>query len=587
LGQIWAIPVIASVLILGLIGFSQEASADSPPVFELKWGTLGSGDGQFEYALDTAVDTAGNVYVADQRNHRIQMFDSSGVFLTKWGSQGSGDSQFEFPGGIAVDSTGNVYVADQSNHRIQKFDSSGAFLTKWGSFGSGDGQFSSPSGIAVDTAGNVYVADGFNNRVQKFDSSGNFLLKWGSSGSGNGQFIEVDDVAVDSAGNVYTISKMKVQKFDSSGVFLATWGSFSLSGLEDGKFNFPTGIAVDTAGNVYVADTGNYRIQKFDSSGAFLTKWGSFGSGDGQFSGPAGITVDSADSVYVAEAFNNHRVQKFLIDSDGDGITDPIDNCAFAANPLQTDTDGDGIGDACNDAEDADGDEIKDSLDNCPLISNVDQADVDEDFRGDACDPFNTPPVCGIGTIGSNELLQCVIDPAFQTSCGTGTILQVDDCVVDPAITLQITNLQADLTTAQDSLNDLFTNNQCSPIADSIPNVLICITDLNDRITELEAQLPTIPSAITDLGVSVISSTQVDLSWTAPDNGVLPIQGYQVFRNISAGGWQPLIALPGAGVSSHSDDTLSSGDIVIYMVRAVNAIGSATPSNIPTPVVTP
>src|SRR4030042_1741132 len=65
-------------------------------------------------------------------------------FVTKWGSPGSGDGQFNYPAGVAVDSSGNVYVADLGNHRIQKFDSSGGFITKWGSSGSGDGQFNYP-----------------------------------------------------------------------------------------------------------------------------------------------------------------------------------------------------------------------------------------------------------------------------------------------------------------------------------------------------------------------------------------------------------------------------------------------------------
>ena len=121
-------------------------------------------------------------------NNRVQKFNSSGGFLTKWGSLGTGNGQFTAPQGIATDSSGNVYVADTGNNRIQKFDSSGTFVTAWGSLGIGNGQFSSPSGVATDSLGNVYVADAGNTRIQKFTSGGAFIAKWGSVGSGNGQF---------------------------------------------------------------------------------------------------------------------------------------------------------------------------------------------------------------------------------------------------------------------------------------------------------------------------------------------------------------------------------------------------------------
>ncbi|KJU84330.1 hypothetical protein MBAV_003476, partial [Candidatus Magnetobacterium bavaricum] len=104
----------------------------------------------------------------DTYNHRIQKFSSNGVFLGKWGSNGTGDGQFNIPWGIAVDGKGDVYVADTFNYRIQKFSSTGVFLGKWGSKGSGYGQLNAPWGIAVDGKGNVYVADSDNHRIQVF-----------------------------------------------------------------------------------------------------------------------------------------------------------------------------------------------------------------------------------------------------------------------------------------------------------------------------------------------------------------------------------------------------------------------------------
>lgn len=83
---------------------------------------------------------------------------------------------------MATDAAGNVYVADTNNHRIQKFTGGGAYITQWGSHGSGDGQFDAPLGIAIDTAGNVHVADANNNRIQKFGDALSDTKARGSSG---------------------------------------------------------------------------------------------------------------------------------------------------------------------------------------------------------------------------------------------------------------------------------------------------------------------------------------------------------------------------------------------------------------------
>ena len=242
------------------------AADEAPPVFDLKWGTFGRGDGQFRFPRGVAVDSTGNVYVADQGNHRVQKFTSTGTFVTKWGTEGGGDGQFFYPGGVAVDSTGNVYVADEGNNRVQKFTSTGTFVTKWGTEGDGDGQFDGPQGVAVDSRGNVYVADTYNSRVQKFTSTGTFVTKWGTNDlfGGDGQFASPLGVAVDGSGNVYVadFGNNRVQKFTSAGVFVTKWGTY---GGADGQFKLSTGVAVDSAGNVYVSDADNSRIQKFGS----------------------------------------------------------------------------------------------------------------------------------------------------------------------------------------------------------------------------------------------------------------------------------------------------------------------------------
>ncbi len=106
-------------------------------------------------------------------------------FLLIWGASGSGNGQLNIPASIALDSFGNVYVADSSNNRIEKFTRSGIYITQWGSSGTGNGQFADPSGVTVDSAGNVYVTDeGINDNVLKFTSSGTYFFPCYSEGDG-------------------------------------------------------------------------------------------------------------------------------------------------------------------------------------------------------------------------------------------------------------------------------------------------------------------------------------------------------------------------------------------------------------------
>jgi DNA-binding beta-propeller fold protein YncE len=159
--------------------------------------------GKFNTPWDVAVDGSGTVYVIDDANARVQVFNSSGLLLRQWGTLGNEPGQFSSnTRGIVVDHLGNVYVAESHNNRIQKFTSTGTWLASWGKSGSGDGQFNVPGGMSVDSTGNVFVADGMNNRIQKFTSTGTWLASWGRDGSGNGQLACPVGVAVDGEGKI-------------------------------------------------------------------------------------------------------------------------------------------------------------------------------------------------------------------------------------------------------------------------------------------------------------------------------------------------------------------------------------------------
>ncbi len=131
-------------------------------------GNRGSGDGQFWSAGGIATDSGGNVYVADTRNDRVQVFTATGEFIRKWGGSGTGNGRFGEPVGITVDSADQVYVVDNSLDVIQKFSATGAFIEAWGTSGSGNGQFKTPADVVTDSSGNVYVPDADLDRIEKF-----------------------------------------------------------------------------------------------------------------------------------------------------------------------------------------------------------------------------------------------------------------------------------------------------------------------------------------------------------------------------------------------------------------------------------
>jgi sugar lactone lactonase YvrE len=236
--------------------------------------------------------------------------------IATWGDQGVSDGNFKSPSSVAVDSAGNVYVADTGNNRIQKFSGNGTFVTKWGTYGTANGSFNQPHGIGIITqsdneSNSILVADTENNRIQMFSDNGTFITQWGRYGISNGNFKSPSSVAVDSASHVHVADtgNNRIQMFSDNGTFITQWGRY---GSTFGNFKSPSSIAVDSAGNVYVADTGNNRIQKFSGNGDYMAKWGRYGSSDQNLKFPSDITVQTSGDALVADTGNN-RIKVFNV----------------------------------------------------------------------------------------------------------------------------------------------------------------------------------------------------------------------------------------------------------------------------------
>jgi DNA-binding beta-propeller fold protein YncE len=256
-----------------------------------------------------ALDSHGNLYLAEFDDSRIYKYSTAGKLLAEWGEHGSGPGQLEAPDKLAFDTHGNLYVTEDGsqsagvgqNSRVQKFSPTGKALAQWGTYGSALGQFKGPLGIAIDQHGDIYVAEEGNVRIQKLDSLGQPLTQW-AIGGGLGRLSDIPyDIALDANGNLYVSEPHpfgpgtdRIEKFSPAGELLAQWGG---SGTGPGQFSNPTGLAVDSEGNVFVVDSDNNRIQELSSGGQYVTQWK---GPKGGFVFTSKIAIDDHGSMYVS-----------------------------------------------------------------------------------------------------------------------------------------------------------------------------------------------------------------------------------------------------------------------------------------------
>ena len=301
---------------------------------------------QLTWPEGSAMDSSGNLFVADTYACVVRKVAAgTGIISTAAGNGICGynndnisatSAELNYPQGVAVDSSGNLYIADADNQRIRKV-SGGIITTVAGSGASGyngdnispaSAELNFPEGVAVDSSGNLYIADSFNSRIRKV-SGGNITTVAGNGTGGyNGDNISAGTaelnnplgIAVDSSGNLYIAdtNNFRIRKV-SGGIITTVAGNGTNSYAGDGGsatsawLSYPQGVAVDSSGNLYIADTGNARVRRV--SGGIITTVAGNGtwsfSGDGgsatsaELNYPGGVAVDSSGNIYIADTYNN------------------------------------------------------------------------------------------------------------------------------------------------------------------------------------------------------------------------------------------------------------------------------------------
>ena len=270
----------------------------------LSFGKKGSGDGMLNNPMGMAVTAKDEVVVADNWNHRVQVFDSNGTFLRSFGHKGENAGEFKNPTGIAINKDRNILVSECYNHRVQILSWEGRHLGSFGGKGCLDSQLSYPWGLSLDSTGNVIVADTGNKLIKIFTPDGKFIMKIGGQGSLSypvhcvqwGEYFVVSDS-----------NEHCIKVFNSEGHFQYKFGK---TGEGNGEFNYPRFLSVTQSKNLLVCDQNNHRIQVFELDGKFVGKFGTNGSKLGEFNELFTVAVLSNDQIVVSDR-NNNRIQIF------------------------------------------------------------------------------------------------------------------------------------------------------------------------------------------------------------------------------------------------------------------------------------
>ena len=234
--------------------------------------------------------------VVDYSHNCVWIFDRQDQLVRRFGSTGTGNGQFSSPYGVAFDDNNCLYVTDCCD-RVQKFKISGTYILKFGAGETGNGQLGNPVGITIHND-KAYIAENDGDRISVFHCDGQFSHIIGSGHLDRPWYVAVsnDQLLVADYGHKC------IFRFTLDGNYVGSTGRQQLS--------HPCGIGTDVYGFIFVSEHTKNRVSIFNKEGVFIHSFGSKGSGHGQFSGPQGIAISPAGDIYVCDT-GNKRIQIF------------------------------------------------------------------------------------------------------------------------------------------------------------------------------------------------------------------------------------------------------------------------------------